>query len=380
MTPRLARRGRVALGVAAVAAIAALPAAANPPLAEKRAQAARVLAEVDALDHEVGKAAEAYNAANLRLQQTTRALDENARLLRLARRNLTRAQAAVARRVVQLYVEGDAPTVAEVMLGAGDLEEVFAGLDARERIVEQDAAIAREVRRVGDAVRAHRAQLLVEQVQAKRFAAGKAEARRRVETQLRERERLLATIQDEVARLREQERVEQARLARQVSARLAAEQAARRAQTDPVAGSSQANGPSPAAPPSEGESAPQPGSAPPARYGNVVAIAMRYLGVPYTWGGASPATGFDCSGFTLYVYAQIGVTLPHYTGAQWQMGTAVSRDELQPGDLVFFNNLGHEGIYIGGNQMIHAPRTGDVVKISSLTGWYDESYYGARRL
>ena len=107
---------------------------------------------------------------------------------------------------------------------------------------------------------------------------------------------------------------------------------------------------------------------------------MQYLGVPYKWGGASPSTGFDCSGLTMFVYAQLGVSLPHYTGDQWQMGTAVSRSDLQPGDLLFFDGLGHEGMYIGNNQMIHAPHTGDVVKISSITGWYAQTYMGARRL
>jgi len=119
--------------------------------------------------------------------------------------------------------------------------------------------------------------------------------------------------------------------------------------------------------------------APPSRFGGVVGIAMRYLGTPYRWGGASPG-GFDCSGFTMYVFAQVGVSLPHYTGSQWGMGTPVSRDQLQPGDLVFFNGLGHVGIYVGGGSFIHAPHTGDVVKISSMTGWYSSTYMGARRL
>jgi cell wall-associated NlpC family hydrolase len=82
----------------------------------------------------------------------------------------------------------------------------------------------------------------------------------------------------------------------------------------------------------------------------------------------------------MYVYAQIGVSLPHYTGSQWGMGVAVSRDDLQPGDLVFFDGLGHEGIYIGSDQFIHAPHTGDVVTISSISGWYAQTYMGARRL
>jgi cell wall-associated NlpC family hydrolase len=119
--------------------------------------------------------------------------------------------------------------------------------------------------------------------------------------------------------------------------------------------------------------------APPSQYGGVVGIAMRYLGVPYVWGGASPS-GFDCSGFVMYVYAQVGVSLPHYTGAQWNVGVPVARGDLQPGDLVFFDGLGHVGIYIGGNQFIHAPHTGTVVQISSMTGWYASTYVGARRI
>ena len=119
--------------------------------------------------------------------------------------------------------------------------------------------------------------------------------------------------------------------------------------------------------------------APPPSHGEVVDIAMRYLGVPYVWGGDSPS-GFDCSGFVQYVYAQVGISLPHYAAGQYGYGVAVSRDQLQPGDLVFFDGLGHVGIYIGANEFVHAPHTGDVVKISSLTGAYDANYVGARRL
>jgi peptidoglycan DL-endopeptidase CwlO len=120
--------------------------------------------------------------------------------------------------------------------------------------------------------------------------------------------------------------------------------------------------------------------APPSQYGGVVGIAMQYLGVPYVWGGSSPS-GFDCSGFVMYVYAQVGVSLPHYTGAQWSYGVPVSRSDLEPGDLVFFDGLGHVGIYVGGGQFIHAPQTGDVVKISSLDdGFYAATYDGARRI
>ena len=118
--------------------------------------------------------------------------------------------------------------------------------------------------------------------------------------------------------------------------------------------------------------------------GKAVAIAERYLGVPYRWGGADPLTGFDCSGFTMYVYAQLGIGLTHYTGAQFYEGARVTPDQLQPGDLVFFEPSGrgpqHEGMYIGGGQFIQAPHTGDVVKISSLSEpSYRFGYVGAVR-
>ncbi|HSC51925.1 MAG TPA: C40 family peptidase, partial [Gaiellaceae bacterium] len=122
-----------------------------------------------------------------------------------------------------------------------------------------------------------------------------------------------------------------------------------------------------------------PAAAPASHYGGVVGIAMQYLGVPYVWGGASPS-GFDCSGLVMYVFAQVGISLPHSSYAQYGMGSPVSRSDLQPGDLVFFDGLGHVGIYVGGGSFIHAPHTGDVVKISSLSGWYASTYVGARRL
>ena len=144
---------------------------------------------------------------------------------------------------------------------------------------------------------------------------------------------------------------------------------------DPVASSDAA--PTPAAEPviSVGPSADA------SKGAQVVSIAMQYLGIKYVWGAASPSAGFDCSGLTMYVFAQVGVSLPHYAAAQYGMGVPVSRDQLQPGDLVFFRGLGHMGMYIGGGNMIHAPRTGDVVKISSIyESYYIANWVGARRV
>ena len=117
-----------------------------------------------------------------------------------------------------------------------------------------------------------------------------------------------------------------------------------------------------------------------ARQAKVVTYARHLLGVRYSYGGSSPHSGFDCSGFTRFVFAHFGVSLPHYSVAQFSRGHRVGRAALKPGDLVFFDGLGHVGIYVGGGSFIHAPHTGDVVKISSLSGWYASTYVGARRL
>jgi cell wall-associated NlpC family hydrolase len=109
---------------------------------------------------------------------------------------------------------------------------------------------------------------------------------------------------------------------------------------------------------------------------------MQYLGVPYLWAGATPS-GFDCSGLVQYAYGQIGISLPHNTVAQWNYPGAVSvpRNQLQPGDLVFFNKLDHVGIYIGNGQFIDAPHTGAFVRVDNLSGaWYTANYDGAKRI
>lgn len=111
----------------------------------------------------------------------------------------------------------------------------------------------------------------------------------------------------------------------------------------------------------------------------VVGYAKKFLGVPYVYGGSTPR-GFDCSGFVRYVYAHFGVALPHSSYAQFGDGHGVQRRSLRPGDLVFFDAVGHVGIYIGNGRFIHAPHTGTRVSIEKFGGWYSARFSGARRL
>lgn len=116
----------------------------------------------------------------------------------------------------------------------------------------------------------------------------------------------------------------------------------------------------------------------------IVSEAMKYLGVPYAWGGNTPI-GFDCSGYVQYVLQQCGITIPRTTELQVQVGNYISKASLRPGDLVFLQNtyrtgVSHVGIYIGNNQMIHASSSKGVT-ISNLTSnYYMEHYHSARQL
>ncbi len=116
--------------------------------------------------------------------------------------------------------------------------------------------------------------------------------------------------------------------------------------------------------------------------GEVVRRGMEHLGTPYVWGGEQPG-GFDCSGLAQYLYGQQGVQMPRVSQDQFRAGRSVPTNQMQPGDLVFFSKNGdvhHMGIYIGGGRFLHAPRTGDVVKISALSEpHYAREFAGARR-
>jgi cell wall-associated NlpC family hydrolase len=128
--------------------------------------------------------------------------------------------------------------------------------------------------------------------------------------------------------------------------------------------------------PDPAEAATQPSGA----QSRIVATALKYVGAPYARGGSSPA-GFDCSGFVMFVYGRHGVALPHSAEAQYRLGTPVRRDSLQPGDIVFFDRLGHSGIYIGDSRFVHATKPGDVVKVSRIDeSWYRRRWVGARRI
>jgi len=349
----------------AVALLASPSAFATPgSVSAKQAEARDVLAQIQGLDGNLERAVDAYNLANQKLGQIERDQRENKLELRLARTNLRHAQANLSARLVAMYTSSGENTSLEVLLGAKSIDDLIARLDTVNRVSDQSTEVVKEVEVFQAAVRERRARLQKAHVEQARLVAERQAQKASIEGQLSQRRQLLSSIKSQIGQIQAAERAQQARLAAEARARLSTNGAE-------VLNSSAG---AVASPPAEPTYAPPPG-----RYGGVVGIAMQYLGTPYVWGGASPA-GFDCSGFVMYVFAQVGVSLPHNAAAQYGYGMPVSRDQLQAGDLVFFNGLGHDGIYIGGGQFIHSPHTGDVVKISSISGWYSSTWVGARRL
>jgi cell wall-associated NlpC family hydrolase len=356
------------IAIAALVGATAVSASADS-ITSKQAEARSVLGQIQQLDSSLERAIEAYDLANVKLAHVKHDLATNTHNLTVAKKSLGNAQQQLSARLVDLYTsEGQDSTLA-VLLGSSSLDEMLNRMDAADRVSQQDALVLRQVAHFRREVQHRQVMLKKEHAEQVQVVAERAAAKASIESQLGQRRALLDSIHNQIAQLQAQERARQAELERELQARLAAQNQASAQQAlvqtvqPPVGGSGGSGG----------------GPAPPPHYGGVVGIAMRYLGTPYVWGGASPA-GFDCSGFTMYVYAQVGVSLPHNAAAQYGYGSPVSRSDLQPGDLVFFDGLGHVGLYVGGGSFIHAPHTGDVVKISSLTGWYAATYVGARRL
>jgi cell wall-associated NlpC family hydrolase len=357
--------------VASAAALSlAVSAASAQTITSKKEEAQAVMAQVDQLDMDLATTIESWNYANIELDSIDADLEKNGRHLVAAKKSLVVAQRRIATRLRELYVNGSGDSTLEVLLGASSLDDIVSRLNAIERVSSQDARVLREVKAFKKQVEDSRDRLQKARADQARIVAERAAQKQEIESRLAERQQMLASIKDQIVQLQAEERQRQAELAAQARARLAAQQAAaasaQTTYTDPYSEPAFSDIPT-GAPLPDGSRAAQ-----------VVAIAMQYLGIPYVWGGASPSQGFDCSGLVSYVYAQIGIYIPHHAASAYSYGVPVSYSELQPGDMVFFNGLGHMGMYIGGGQFIHAPHTGDVVKISSLAGY--SSFVGARRV
>ncbi|MGB4593694.1 MAG: NlpC/P60 family protein [Coriobacteriia bacterium] len=304
-----------------------VPAAATAaPVDTKRAQAVRVQAQVEVLDNKLEIAAEEYNEANSSYQAVTANVKKTEAKLKKLTARQKELQGHLDVRVDGMYRTGPLGFL-ELLLGASSFEEFSTTWDMLSAMNEQDAQDVAELKTMRSEVAAAQAQLKKDQAKAKTERDTMLARKKSIDSQLADRKKMLAGLESEIERLQAEEAERE-----------------RRSWTPPDYGN--------------------PTKAP---RGSVVAIALTKLGAPYSWGASGP-NSFDCSGFTMWVYAQVGVSLPHSSRAQIGVGERVSRANLKPGDLVFFgaSRIHHVGIYVGDNRYIHAPHTGDVVKISSM--------------
>ena len=361
------------LAVSAVALIgASVPSTAHAGrIAAERAEARQVESRLNALNARVDAAVQAYDEAVAKRDKVTAAIRVNTARLRLARHNLHVSESELAQVLVSGY-KSSGQSAAEYVLASGSFSDLISRVDVVRRTDALQAQVVQQVQVDKRVVQTRQAKLKRDRRAAVKLVAHARAERARVQAMVGHENAVLAGIKGKIAQLIKQQQQRRAEIARERAAaarRQAAEQVAAPPPPSPGSGSTGGGGAGFPAPPPAGSIGEQ-----------AVAIAERELGVPYVWGGASPA-GFDCSGLTMWVYAQLGIQLDHFTGSQWEAGPHVPRADLEPGDLVFFEpDIGHVGIYIGNNLFIHAPHTGTVVQISSLTGWYAAEYQGAVRV
>jgi peptidoglycan DL-endopeptidase CwlO len=360
------------LGLSALV-VAAARAHSTPQIRAEKAHARSVLAEVNQIGSSLQLVEDQAWNAKQRLAQVKASLRVNQDRLHVARGNLHAAQKRLMARLYSLYVDG-APSTIEVIAGAHSLSQLIDRAESAQVLSGQDSALGQQAVSFEHAVQVRERQLKVlEQKRESTLAYYEAKKRAKA-SELARQQRLLASIHTTISQLVAQEAAherqlraeEEQRLRDELAARRAAQRTATASPTQSSTSSTPSLVPSPVSVPVGNSGAGHPQAA---------SIALRYLGVPYVYGGASPS-GFDCSGLVMYVYAQLGISLPHYTVAQWNATDPISSPA--PGDLVFFNGLGHVGIYIGGGRFVDAPHTGSVVRIDSLSNF--GGYDGARRV
>jgi cell wall-associated NlpC family hydrolase len=343
-----------------------VPALADPSISSKRAEAQRVQGQLLQLSDSLERARSQYDTATTQLARIQRRIAQNRHDLSIAKHNLKVGQAMIAKRVVSLYMSEQASTL-EVILGARSLDDMISRIDSAKSVSELDAHVLAQVKYFKAVVKRSGETLARERATQQRVVARRAATKHEIETKLAEAQQLYASVKSELRKMVAAEQARQLQMAQAAAQRIQQQNKQKMGQETIV-----------------GVTAVAPDSitvvAPPPTHTGVVPIALSQLGTPYVWGGAAPG-GFDCSGLVMWAYSQVGVSLPHSSYAQYGYGVPVSRDQLQPGDLVFFDGLGHVGIYVGGGQFVEAPHSGDVVKISSLDqGWYAAAYVGARRI
>jgi cell wall-associated NlpC family hydrolase len=306
-------------------------------------QAGTVQAEIDSLDDELELATENYNQLSVKLDQINVRMADLRRQLGAAQTDRDRRVQMFEERIVGVYKSGGRDQLLQMLLLADGVDDLFNRIRVISTLADQDNKLVDTLRKSTDSLDSLLKEIDVHKREELSIRHEMDSQRGQIEAKLVERQSMLSSLGTQIGQVIETERVRQEK-----------EQAAlRQSLLGLLNGGQQYAGP-----------LPQNNNA---VLDQFVQTAATYMGIPYVWAGDRPSTGFDCSGFTQYIFAQHGISLPHYSGYQAQMGIPVDLKDIQAGDLLAFGfPVHHVGIYIGDGLFIHAPRTGDVVKISPL--------------
>jgi len=339
----------LAVALAAVAAgtcVHARPALADNLLDAKRARYARVRADIRRLDNRAEFLTEQYDHVVWQLGVLRKRMRIATHRLIVERAKLKYEQGILSELIIEQYKGGDPATI-DLVLSASSLSQVTGGMDMKARL---NAAVSETVEAINAArlaIAAERRAIAAAQVKARKDKREITIRRHQITRALRRRHRLVAKLGRQITVMTAADRIGQADLALEAQKWLTADMHL---------------------------DAADPGQE---MRDHVALDALQQIGVPYVWGGATPK-GFDCSGLVMWLYAKYGVELPHFAASQFHMGPQITTAELRPGDLVFFHDLGHVGMYIGNGWVVHAPHTGDFVRMAPFSmGWFQATYVGA---
>jgi peptidoglycan DL-endopeptidase CwlO len=299
---------------------------------DKKNELERIKNEVQRIDAQLETVTEQYNLTRYRIEQTRANIAARESELAALGAELENRKDILGLRLRELYKSGSAD-ILEVITECKTVDDLYVNLDRAQRIGGNDVSIITSVLASRGQVESAKAELEAQKAELDAAAAQLNAQKNQIESDLQRRQSLMSGVEAEVNAL-------------------IAQEAANRPVTNPGTN------------PSVRRNIPPP-PPPPPYASTVVQIAYAQLGKPYQYAGSGPNV-FDCSGLVMYCYAQVGVRLPHSSYMQARCGVPVSYGDLQQGDLVFFRGNGHVGMYIGNGQYIHAPRTGDVVRIADL--------------